>query len=471
MYQVDFSRPAYVYFIGIGGSSMSGLAECCQRNGWRVSGSDNERSTKTEKLQKAGIDVRYGQRYENVPKDADLVVYSAAINEQNPERVATRDLGIETMCRGDFLGQIMDQYQSRIAVSGTHGKTTTTSMISEIFMAAGTDPTLAIGGVLPSIHDNFRVGAHDYFIAEACEFTNSYLAMNPTISIILNIDNDHLDFFKSMQGIRDSFHAFGHKLTKDGFLIINGSIPKLSELTDDLDATVITFGTDSSYDYYYTDLMMDEYWKAHFTLHVSDAARKRIPALQNVPASEEFVLGVVGDHNACNALSAVAASDLCGIPRESTHAALLDYTGTERRFQLRGVIGGVSIYDDYAHHPTEVAAALKTAQKYAKGTCWVCYQPHTYSRTKLLMDDIAQALTTADKVILTDIMAARETDTLGITAEDLKEKVEKLGTPCYLCPSFEEAENFILENCINGDLLITMGCGNVVKIADFLVGE
>ena len=471
MYQVDFDHMNYVYFIGIGGSSMSGLAECCLRNGCRVAGSDSERSHKTDKLAKEGMDIRYGQRYENVPKDADLVVYSAAIHPDNPERRAAEDHGIPTINRGDFLGEIMDRYHNRIAVSGTHGKTTTTSMISEIFMAAGTDPTLAIGGVLPSIHDNFRVGGHDYFIAEACEFTNSYLAMNPSISIILNIDNDHLDFFKSMQGIRDSFHAFGKKLKKDGFLIINGSIPDLGELTGDLDASVLTFGNAPSYDYYYTDLHMDDEWKAHFNVHVSESARARIPALKDVPASESFVLGVVGDHNACNALSAIASSDLSGIDRQIQKDALLKYTGTERRFQYRGTIGGVDIYDDYAHHPTEVRAALTTAQKYKKNTLWVCYQPHTYSRTKLLMDDIASALTVSDKVILTNIMPARETDNLGISAEDLKEKVEALGTPCYLTPTFEEAENFILENCINGDLLITMGCGNVVKIADFLVGE
>lgn len=464
MYQIDFNHPSSIYFVGIGGISMSGLAEILNDAGFHVSGSDRSHSALTDMLEQKGITVFYGQRSENITDDIDCVVFTSAISKDNPEYVATMEKGIPYLTRAQLLGELMQNYKTPIAISGTHGKTTTTSMVSEILLQADTDPTLSIGGILKSIGGNIRVGKTDLFVTEACEYTNSFLSFFPKIGIILNIEEDHLDFFKDIDDIRHSFHEFAKLLPEDGALIINGEIPDYKEITAGLSCRVITYSNNgitsdgSPADYYPTDIRHDELGHPTFQLHSPNGS------------IQEFSLQVPGNHNVSNALASIALADLLQIDRADTLKGLHAFTGTDRRFEYKGTIGGVTIIDDYAHHPTEITATLTAAQDYPHKTLWCVFQPHTYTRTKAFLKDFAKALSLADKVVLADIYAARETDTLGISSETLQKEIQALGHECYYFPSFDEIENFLLEKCINGDLLITMGAGDVLKIGENLLG-
>ena len=464
MYQIDFNHPSSIYFVGIGGISMSGLAEILNDAGFHVSGSDRSHSALTDMLEQKGITVFYGQRSENITDDIDCVVFTSAISKDNPEYVATMEKGIPYLTRAQLLGELMQNYKTPIAISGTHGKTTTTSMVSEILLQADTDPTLSIGGILKSIGGNIRVGKTDLFVTEACEYTNSFLSFFPKIGIILNIEEDHLDFFKDIDDIRHSFHEFAKLLPEDGALIINGEIPDYKEITAGLSCRVITYSNNgitsdgSPADYYPTDIRHDELGHPTFQLHSPNGS------------IQEFSLQVSGNHNVSNALASIALADLLQIDRADTLKGLHAFTGTDRRFEYKGTIGGVTIIDDYAHHPTEITATLTAAQDYPHKTLWCGFQPHTYTRTKAFLKDFAKALSLADKVVLADIYAARETDTLGISSETLQKEIQALGHECYYFPSFDEIENFLLEKCINGDLLITMGAGDVLKIGENLLG-
>lgn len=458
MYKLDFSHPVSVYFVGIGGVSMCGLAELLADAGFRVSGSDRGKTALTSALEAKGITVFYGQRKENITDSIDCIVFTSAIHPDNPEYIAAHEKHIPCLTRGELMGQIMKNYHTPVAVSGTHGKTTTTSMISEILLAADTDPTLSIGGILKDIGSNIRIGKSGYFVTEACEYTNSFLDFSPKIGIILNIEEDHMDFFKDLADIRHSFRRFAELLPADGCLIINGEIDNLPELTEGLVCRVITFGHNADSDYYPTDILYDASGHPGFILHDANGRERH------------FSLQVPGEHNVCNALAAIALADLLSIDPAVTAGALQGYNGTERRFEYKGNVGGVTIIDDYAHHPTEITATLKAAANYAHNNLWCVFQPHTYSRTKAFLKEFARALTLADKVVLADIYAARETDTLGISAETLQQEILALGQECYYFPTFDEIENFLLENCINGDMLITMGAGDVVKIGENLLG-
>ncbi len=458
MYQIDFSNPtAKLYFCGIGGSSMSGLAGMMHQLGFQVWGSDQVESPHAWQAEKDGIRVIIGQKKENITSDIDCVIFTAAISKENPEYIATVEKGIPFITRADLLGQIMDQYPMSIAISGTHGKTTTTSFISEILLQDGKDPSLQIGGVLNSMHTSYRIGKSDEFVAEACEYTNSFLSLRPRIGIIMNIEADHLDFFKDLDDIRHSFRKFAENISKDGWLIINTEIPNVEEITEGLACKVIYFGDDTEKaDYYAENVTFNENAHPSFTV------------VRRNGDKQDITLQVPGKQYVWDALAAIAATDLCGASEEGISKALLNYKGAGRRFELKGIRNGIKIVDDYAHHPTEVAVTLDAAQKMPHNRVVACYQPHTYSRTKALMDDIAKALNIADIVILPEICAARETDTLGITSQDLADKVIALGTPCYYFHTFEDLENWVLENLTTDDIVITMGPGDVYQIADDL---
>ena len=458
MYKLDFQHPVSIYFVGIGGISMSGLAEILQQAGFKVSGSDWKASPITKHLEDKGITVYYGESSDHVSDDIDCAVLTAAVHEENKEFQAIKAKNIPYMSRAELLGQIMKNYELPIAISGTHGKTTTTSMVSEVLLAAETDPTLSIGGILKSIGGNIRIGQSGYFVTEACEYTNSFLSFFPKISLILNIEEDHLDFFKDLQDIRNSFRKFAQLLPEDGTLIINGDIENHQEITEGLACKVVTFGHASDCDYYISNLTYTSAGGSHFTLHTKGQE------------DMDMELNVPGEHNVFNALAALVLADQVGLDRAVSVPALQNFHGTGRRFEYKGQIGGVTIIDDYAHHPTEITTTLQAAANYPHGTLWCVFQPHTYTRTKALLPEFAKALSLADKVVLADIYAARETDTLGISSEDLQEEIQKLGSECYYFPSFDEIENFLLENCINSDLLITMGAGDVHKIGETILG-
>ncbi len=458
MYQINFNSPIHVHFIGIGGISMSGLAQILLEAGFTVSGSDRKKSPLTQHLVSMGAKINYPQMASNINDGIDLVVYTAAIAQDNPEFCAALEKKIPLMTRADLLGQIMKNYKTPIAVSGTHGKTTTTSMISEVLLAAGTDPTLSIGGILKSIDGNIRVGKSDYFVTEACEYTNSFLSFFPRISIILNIEEDHLDFFRDIHDIRHSFRKFSEILPEDGYLIINRDIDHMEQIVENLPCKIITFGANTTADYSYTDVAFDTFGCASYTL------------VKKGKNCGTVKLGVVGEHNILNSLSVIALTDLLGIDFVIVCDALASFSGTERRFEHKGEVAGVHILDDYAHHPTEIAATLKAATNYPHRTLWCVFQPHTYTRTKAFLKEFAKALSLADKIVLTDIYAAREKNTVGISSVNLLHELEKLGKECYYFPNFDDIENFLLKNCINGDLLITMGAGDVVKIGENLLG-
>ena len=457
MYQIQFNNPIHVHFIGIGGISMSGLAQILLKEHFTISGSDNKETPLTRQLEKNGARIFYGQKASNIIEGIDVVVYTAAIHEDNEEYQAALQKGLPMLSRAELLGQLMANYKTPIAVSGTHGKTPTTSMLSHILLAGDLDPTISVGGILHAIGGNIRVGNSDLFVTEACEYTNSFLHFLPKISIILNIDADHLDFFKDLNDIRSSFQKFAQLLPADGALVINGSIPDLDSFTKDLPCRICTFGMDSSFDYGAVNIAYDKKGSASF-----DFVKEGIFV-------DRVSLSVNGEHNVQNALAALAVADLLNIPLETAKKGLKDFQGTDRRFEHKGEFQGVTVIDDYAHHPTEIKATLEAARHYPHRELWCVFQPHTYTRTKALFPEFADALTGADHVVLADIYAARETDTLGVSSEDLALALREQGTDAYYFSTFEEIEDFCRSHCENGDLLITMGAGNVVNIGENLL--
>ena len=457
MYKIDFSKPEHIHFIGIGGISMSGLAEVLLKEGFTVSGSDAHASDLTRRLEEKNANVIYGQRAENITDDIDVIVYTAAIHPDNPEFAAAAASGKPMLTRAELLGQMMQNYKTAIAVSGTHGKTTTTSMLSHILLEADADPTISVGGILPSIGGNIRVGNSDTFITEACEYTNSFLSFFPTLGIILNMDADHLDFFKDIDDIRHSFRKFAELIPADGTLVINADTPCYEQITEGLSCQVITYSLKTNASYTADAITYDAFGHPSFDAYAYGEKLGR------------FTLAVPGEHNVSNALASIAAAAAMDISLDAMQKGFASFHGTDRRFQLKGKMKAVTIIDDYAHHPTEIRATLKAAANYPSNTTWCVFQPHTFTRTKSLMNEFAEALSLADKVILADIYAARETDNLGISSVTLQQEILKLGGECYYFPSFEEIQDFLRANCKDGDLVLTVGAGDVVKIGEALV--
>lgn len=458
MYQINFKLPNHVHFIGIGGISMSGLAEILLKEHFIVSGSDNQETPLTQHLVEKGATLFYKQEASNISANIDLVVYTAAIKEDNEELMAVRALNIPTLTRAEFLGQLMSNYQMPIAVSGTHGKTTTTSMISHVLLEGDLDPTISVGGILPAINGNIRVGNSETFVTEACEYTNSFLNFAPKISIILNVEEDHMDYFKDIHEIRESFHKFATLLPENGHLIINGEIDGINSITKDLGCNIITYGLGHC-DYAAQNISYNEAGLTEFDLYKYG----------------EFIchiqLSVSGKHNVSNALSAIATGEILGISLNVIQKGLLSFKGTDRRFEYKGTYNGFTIIDDYAHHPTEIDATLEAVKHYPHKDLWVIFQPHTYTRTNAFFEEFAQSLKGISHLILTDIYAAREKDTLGVSSELLVARIKELGCDVTYISGFDDIKKYLKSNCKHGDLLITMGAGNVVDIGDSLLKE
>lgn len=460
MYKINFKHPIHIHFIGIGGISMSSFAELLHSMGFIITGSDTQSNKITKHLESLNIQIVYSQTAKNINSDIDLVVYTAAISKDNEELSAARSLGIPTMDRAEMVGQVMSNYENAIAISGTHGKTTTTSMLSHIFLDANLDPTISVGGILQAIHGNLRVGHSNNFITEACEYTNSFLKFNPTMAIILNIEAEHLDFFKDLEDVRNSFCSFAKRLPEQGVLVINDEIDNIEEITQHVSCHIITYSTTSKQATYFADKIgFDKMGNGFFDL------------LKNGTFIGHIQLSVPGLHNISNALAAIALACSLSIPIQAIQSGLLSFHGTDRRFQYKGELQGVTIIDDYAHHPTEIRATLSSAEKYPHKTLWCVFQPHTYSRTRMLLDDFADALSFADKIVLTDIYAAREMNPGDISSKDLQKKLSDLGKEVYYFKTFKEIEDFLLKNCTHGDMLITMGAGDVVLIGESLLSK
>ena len=457
MFQIDFHNPLPIHFIGIGGISMSGLAEVLLCAGFPVSGSDAQSSSLTEHLESLGAKIFIGQRAENIDAHIGLVVYTAAIHEDNPELAAAREKNIPLLTRADLLGEIMANYPQSLAVSGTHGKTSTTSMLSHILLEAGLDPTISVGGILPSIGGNIRVGGSQTFLTEACEYKNSFLSLAPTVGIILNVDADHLDFFKNIDDIAASFRKFAEKIPAAGTLVIGTNTSHFSMIVEGLPCRLLTFGPGGDFDA--AETTFDKCGCAAFTLVVSGTPKGQVR------------LRVPGAHNVQNALAAAAAANALGIGYEAIIDGLEAYEGVDRRFQNKGTFCGADVFDDYAHHPTEIAATLATAKLRPHGELWVIFQPHTFTRTKALLSEFARVLALADHVILAEIYAARETDNLGISSRTLRDEVAALGTDALYFSSFEEIRSFLAKEVQPGDTILTVGAGSITNLSDMLAGD
>ena len=461
MYKVDFNKPCHAHFIGIGGVSMSGLAEILRKEDFTVSGSDMKESDTTRSLEEAGIKVYIGQVASNITDDIDFVVYTAAIHPDNEEYMEVVSRNLPMLTRAQFLGQLMTNYKYSVSVAGTHGKTTTTSMMAYIMMQAKTDPTISIGGHLNLIDGNIRVGSSDYFVTEACEYTNSYHEFRSFASIILNVDNDHLDFFKNIENIAASFATFATKTLDGGTLIVNGDMKYRDQILDavkDRDLHIVTFGKDAGNNYVAKDIRLNEFGNPSYTL-IIDGEDKG-----------EVQLSVTGEHNAINSLAAIAASLYIGISLEDIKEGLRLCHSADRRFQYKGTMdNGAVIVDDYAHHPTEISASLAVAKSVVKNELWVAFQPHTYTRTKAHLGDFAKALSVADHVLLADIYAAREKDDGSVSSRDLENELKKLGCDAVYLGDFGNIKKYFKNNSNNNDMLITMGAGNIDTVGDELL--
>ncbi len=443
MYQLDFSNPTSVHFIGIGGISMSGLAEILLKAGFAISGSDTKPSELTDHLISLGAKVSYPQAASNVSDSTELFVYTAAIHEDNPEFIAAKATGKPMLSRADLLGQIMANYTRSIAVAGTHGKTTTTSMISQVLLAGTEDPTISVGGILPSIASNIHVGDSDLFITEACEYTNSYHSFYPKYNVILNIEEDHMDFFKDLADIRASFRKFAQNTSADGILVINADIPNLDEICNGLDCRVVTFSSNSPADYTATNISYNDKGCASFT---------------PVAFGEELLpvkLSVPGAHNISNALSCIALCFEMNLDWSQITRGLAAFGGADRRFQYKGEFMEATIIDDYAHHPTEIRASLAAAANYPHNRVIVVFQPHTYTRTKAFLADFADALSSADIVILAEIYAAREENIFGISSKDIQSLLIEKGVNAHYFSTFDEIKSYLRKISQKNDLLIT----------------
>ena len=454
MYTIDFNQPVHVHFIGIGGISMSGLAEILLGAGFKVSGSDSKESALTDHLTSLGAKVSYPQAADNITSDIDVVVYTAAISDTNPELMAVKEAKLPMLTRAELLGQIMANYKRSIAIAGTHGKTTTTSMVSQILLETSEDPTISVGGILEAIKSNIHVGDSDLFITESCEYTNSFHSFYPKYNVILNIEADHLDFFKNLENYRASFKKYCGNTADDGILIINNDIDNVSYFTEGLKCKVLTYSIKNSADITAADITYNELGCASFTPVYKGKELGRIS------------LSVPGEHNVGNALAAIVLCVEMGVSYELITSGLLKFGGADRRFQIKGKYKGATIVDDYAHHPTEIKASLAAAKNYPHDRLIVCFQSHTYTRTLSFLDEFAEALSAADIVVLADIYPAREPDIYNVSAKDIADRLEKYPCETHYLGSFDACEKFFEKNLMNNDLLITMGAGDV-----YLVGE
>lgn len=439
-----------IHFIGIGGSGMCPLAEILLSEGFDLSGSDCSESDTLQRIRGYGIPVYMGHRPENV-HGAELVVYTAAVKADNPELAEARRLGIVCLERSVMLGIVSRRYKRCVAVSGTHGKTSTTSMLSQILIGSGFDPSAIIGGKLPFIGGNSYVGKSDIMVCEACEYVDSFLQITPYIAIILNVDADHLDYFGTLDNIKKSFNQFAKQTS--GMLIINGDDQNTLDCTAGCDLPKITFGFNKTNDYYAENIRADAGVNEQFDLMYKGEKLTTVSLI------------VPGRHNIYNALAASAAAHTLGASPAEISENLHKFGGVHRRFEFLGKVGGITVADDFAHHPTELTATLTAAMGMGFKRVWAVFQPHTFSRTAMLLDDFAKALSIPDRVIISEILPVRETNTYNIYSTDLGKKVEN--SVCI--DKFDDITAYVCENARDGDLVLTLGGGNVYMCANMIV--
>lgn len=455
-FDINRDKGLKVHFVGIGGISMSGLAETLLHYGYWVSGSDSHPSEIIDRLISKGAHIQIGHDAANV-LGADLVVYTAAVKWDNPELMKAKELNIPVVDRAEFLGQLMKQYKYGIAVSGTHGKTTTTSLIAIIMDNAKLDPTVMVGGEVDALGGNVRPGKSPYFVTEACEYVESFLKLYPYIGLILNVDADHLDYYTGIDHIISSFSKFVDLIPKDGYLIVSSDDDNAMKSAALAKCNIITFGLRSNADWTVKNISYNDMGCGQFDVYYKEAF------------FSSFKLNIPGEHNISNALCSIACAEIFDISTDVIKKSFLEFHGTHRRFESKGKFDGVAVIDDYAHHPTEIKATLSAVKNYPHNKLWCVFQPHTYSRTAKLLDEFSHAFNNTDNLIITDIYAAREKDTGEVSSKILSDKVRAQGVNVEYISSFEDIVSYVKRNAAPGDVVITMGAGDVYRIGDMLV--
>lgn len=444
----------HIHFIGIGGISMSALAQVCIKRGYVVSGSDMSDSHITRHLEGLGVRIYKGHAKEN-SNGADLVVYTAAISPDNEELSFAIGSGIKAVERSTFLGAVMRDYANCICVAGTHGKTTTTSMMSHVLLKNDCDPTIMLGGELDVIDGNMRLGDSQYFLTEACEYHCSFLEFFPKVAVITNVDADHLDFFRDLEHIKEAFTKFAEIPDESGYVVVCGDDKNAMDCVTSAKAQILTYG------------MREENIFCPLNLQYKNGCGEF-----DVEYDGEIIhvsLHVPGEHNVSDALACFAAGYALGLDGTLIAAGLEEFAFVHRRFERKGVCNGAQIIDDYAHHPTEIRYTLQTAAQMGKGRLYVVFQPHTYTRTMLLLDEFSKAFDDADEVIVADIYAAREKDNGKIHARDLVARLQERGKKARYISSFDEIAQVLREELKEGDIAITMGAGNIYKVGEQII--
>ena len=440
----------HIHFIGIGGAGMFPLVQILHKEGYTITGSDNNESDTLQRERAMGIPVTLGHSPDNI-RGADLIVHTAAIMDDNPELIAARQSGTPVIERSILLGYLSTCYPYAICVSGTHGKTTTTAMLTQMLLDAGLDPSAVIGGMLPSIGGNGRRGESDILVVEACEYVDTFLKLSPDVAILLNIDADHMEYFKTRDNVVASYRKFASMATT--LVIAHGDDKRVMEAVENVSVPLITFGFDAHNDYHPAHIEMGEGVRAEFDLVCRGETLGRL------------ALHVPGKHNILNAVAAVAAALEAGADFSHIQRSLHDFAGAGRRFEVLAEIGGITIADDYAHHPAELKVTLESAKGMRFKRVWAVFQPFTFSRTAMLLDDFAEVLQIPDKVVLSAIMGSREKNTYGIHTSDLAKKIP--GAVWF--ETFEEIADYVCEHAQAGDLIITLGCGDIYKAAKLMI--
>ncbi len=442
-----------IHFIGIGGAGMCPVAEILISLGYNVSGSDNNDTETFRRIEKEGAKVYLGQVKENITEDVELVIYTNAILEGN-EELEYAKANLPTFERAVVLGAISRIFSNCIGICGTHGKTTVSSMTTQVLLEAGLDPSAVIGGKLPAIDAYGRYGNSQNFVCESCEFNNTFLHMNADMAVVLNIDEDHLDFFGTLENIKKSFREFCNKTTKT--IIYNGDDENTVDMLRGIHGKqLVSFGTDNSYEWIAKNIDVPGGFKSEYDVY------------HNGEFVTHIILSVPGSHNILNSLAAFVAAYMSGADVESICRGLKAFRGAGRRFELIGTYKGVTIVDDYAHHPAEIEVTLNAAMKMGYKRVWAVHQPFTYTRTAKLLDDFARVLQIADKCVVSEIMGSREVNKIGIKATDLSDKIPD----CIQIDKLEDISDFLAENCEDGDMVITLGCGDVYKVSRMLVDK
>ena len=440
-----------IHFVGIGGSGMCPMAEVLHTKGYEITGSDIGESDTLQRVRDKGIKVTVGHKAENV-ENPELVVFTAAAHPDNPELIEAKRRGIPLMPRAEMLGLIVKLYQTPICISGTHGKTTTTAMVTQILLESGMDPSAIIGGKLPIIGSNSCVGESELLVCEACEYVDTFLELDPVISVILNIDADHLDYFKTLENIIHSFHRFAEK-TSQAIVVGGDSLNAMKSVKGISPEKLVTYGLSETNDYYAADTNEEDTACEDFTLMHRGTALGRVNLI------------VPGEHNMLNAVAAAATAHIAGADPASICASLGRFSGVHRRFEILGSFNGVTVADDFAHHPTELQAVLSSAMKMGYDNVWAIFQPHTYSRTYNHFYEFTEVLKIPDHLIMTEILAVRETNKYGIKTADLAEKIP--GSVWF--PSNEKIADYVMEQAGKNDLILTIGGGDVYKLANLIV--